>query len=600
MKIAAMRIPKGYLPHIFGEEHEEVTINLGGRNIYTFETNGSIVTTPNEFYLDDIFSSNISLFSCIVGGNGGGKTSLLQLILNEHNCDFILEYDNGDYKLAPNLEKIHRVYFTPYLNHSIFDTVGNNGKELSKVALIKMDNHGDGGQLDDFLEVHHSENCKRWIKFNNFYRKKEISKILLPKFKKVELAIKHFECNIVTPNKFNDTSYQLRPAIIFVFAKINAEQKVAEGKHFSSKGDVHDEMDLSYFKVRFEYSFYETILGKLVAILERAGNLYLEEGYIPDDYENQMKQMDVRSAFEWFLLNSGVYRAEKKYSFSKNLVMLDLLDFVRSLITPESLTDNWLKIIVTEEDTLKVIELSDAFTNSFINGWFKYNSKPIFGYLPLISVSSGEQQFLNLFSVLHYHAENIKNRVNIDVHSFNSLKHVKKDILLLLDEADNAFHPQWKKEYVNNLRKILPVIFEGYNIQIIITSHDPLTLSDFPKNNVVFLEKGGTGTIVSNSNTKHTFGANISDLLKDSFFLQDSQIGGFVAEKIDETILEIRKGDINLVNKQKLERIIRAIDEPIIKFKLAEMLNDTLGDNQFERELLDNEIIRLQEKRNLI
>jgi hypothetical protein len=323
----------------------------------------------------------------------------------------------------------------------------------------------------------------------------------------------------------------------------------------------------------------------------------LREGFIPEDYQTQMSSLNVRSAIEWFLRNSGVFRGDKRYFFSQHLHLMDLIDFIKSLIIENHLTDNWTKIIITEGEALRIIQLSDAFVNSFVNDWFEYDSKPLFGFTPLINISSGEQHFLNLFSVLYYHAENIKAGVDIDIHSFDSLEYIDNDILLLLDEGDNAFHPQWKKEYVKTLRSIVPVIFAGYNIQIIITSHDPLTLSDIPKNNIVFLERGTSGTVIGNSSLKHTFGANISDLLKDSFFLNDGQIGNFVGDIIDESIKEIQSGDIKTERRHALERIIKTIDEPIIKFKLAEMLSSSSGDSEFERELLDIEIKRLQEKR---
>ena len=110
----------------------------------------------------------------------------------------------------------------------------------------------------------------------------------------------------------------------------------------------------------------------------------------------------------------------------------------------------------------------------------------------------------------------------------------------MLDEGDNAFHPQWKKEYVKYLRDILPTIFPDYKIQVVIISHDPLTLSDLPKNNVVYLEKSDGITRLGKSEQKRTLGANISDLLKDSFFLEDGQIGGFIAVVIDKVINDIR------------------------------------------------------------
>jgi hypothetical protein len=351
MRLAAIRIPKGYLPHIFGKDHDQVVINLGGKNIYNFGNDGSIIVEPNEFYLDDIFSNQIALFSCVVGGNGGGKTSLLRLILRDYKCAFIIEDTTGDYELAYDLEKFHRVYYTPYLHHSTFDGVGNNGKELSKVALIKMDNHGDGGQLDDFLDAHYSENSKRWIKFNNFYRKNQLSKTSIPIFQQVELSLKHFECDVLNPNKFNDASYQIRPAISLLLGKIDAERRQVEYEYFEENGNVNDRKDNSYFLIRFEYALYETILGKFVSILERAGNHYLNEGFIPDDYETQISGLNVRSGIEWLLFNSGVHRGQSNYRFSENLEMIQLIDYVRSLIILENLTDNWRKIIITEEDS---------------------------------------------------------------------------------------------------------------------------------------------------------------------------------------------------------------------------------------------------------
>jgi hypothetical protein len=49
-----------------------------------------------------------------------------------------------------------------------------------------------------------------------------------------------------------------------------------------------------------------------------------------------------------------------------------------------------------------------------------------------------------------------------------------------------------------------------------------------------------------------------------------------------------------------LTRIISCIDEPILRFKLAEMLSKSTGDNEFESQVLEDEIRRLQEKRKLL
>lgn len=599
MKIAAIYIRAGHLPNIFGKNHDEITINLGGKNIYKIEK-GEIEVLPNRHYIDDLLSKNISLLSCIVGNNGSGKTTMLHEIANGYNHIYVLEDQQGIYELTDNIEHVHRVYYTPYLNHTTSGAVRDNGKDFSKFALIKIDTHGDSGLLSEFLDAHHSENIKRWIQFNYFYREQTFNKITLPVFREVEVRLNHFDSNVRNSGKFNDTSYQLRPVIELIFSKIKDEQiEKEEQAGQRSKLSEDEAKELSY-RIRFEYSLYETVLGKIVSILEHAGNDYLNEGYIVGDFEDELSKSTVREAIQWFLENSGVFSGDNRYSFSKHLVVTELIDYVISLVNTESLTDNWRKITISDEQALNIITLYDSFNNSFINQWFKFDFKPMFTFTPDIIVSSGEQSFLNIFSTLYYHAQNIKNKVNIDLHSFDPLSKIGNEILLLLDEGDNAFHPQWKKEYVKNLRQIVPIIYQGYNIQIIITSHDPLTLSDFPKNNVVFLEKTEKATIMGNAEGKRTFGANISDLLKDSFFLSDGQIGSFSADIIDSIINDINSKDLNNERINSIERIISCIDEPVIKFKLAEMLSGAIGDKRFERRLVNDEIQRLTKKRDLI
>lgn len=548
--------------------------------------------------MGDFNDNGITMFSCLVGGNGVGKTTLMHILTASFGLKYVVELLNDEFELVGELDVMHRIYYTPYLHHKTLESVGSNGKDLSKAALIRMDNHGDRGSLDDFLYRHHSENLKRWFKFNHFYRENGLKKIDLPVFNTVELSLQHFDVNIHSPDRFNDTSYQIRNVLHLILDKIKVEGDASEHKILEQHPDKDKDGVNVYFLVRFEYALFDITVGKIASILEKAGNKYLNEGYVPADFNEQLQRLSVRESIEWFLENCGVFRGGKKYKFSNHLVLLNLIDFVRSLVKIESLTESWRIIVVNEAEALRVIELYDAFNNSFVNKWFNYDPTPMFGFEPETKVSSGEQQFLNLFSTLYFHAENMREGIDIDLHSSDSLKGIGHNILLLLDEGDNAFHPQWKKEYVKYLRNIIPLIFAGHSIQIVITSHDPLTLSDLPKNNIVFLEKGPTGTAIGNSTSKRTFGANIADLLRDSFFLEDGQVGSYVAELIKRVVSELRERPFNSKNVQYIESIINALDEPIIKFKLAEMLSEATGSNIFEKEAVEREIKRLENRRN--
>jgi len=602
IRIAAFYIPSGYIPHIFGKDHGGITINLGGESIYKFRDNEPIEVQPNPFFIDDILSKDIALFSCIVGVNGCGKSTLLGNFSNAHHFKYVIEYEDR-FEITDDIESFHRIYYTPHLNYKTFDAPRDNFKDLSKYALVNLDNHGDSGLLIDFLKEHESQNMRRWIKFIQYFRGLNKKEIIIPTFETVLVEFEHFEVDIYSQN-FHNTPDQLRHPIRLILEKIKSEEQARSKEIFASKaaellsGSKRDRLD---FSIKFEYEFYELILGKFVSILEKAGNHYLEEGFISDDYDNVINSSTVREAIIWLFENSGVRSGKERYAFSDNLPsLLELMNYIISVIDEGKFTDSWRKIALTNNETLEIINRYDDFNNSFINDWFSYDVKPMFSFVTDIIISSGEQSFLNLFGTIYNHFENITEGIDIDYHSTNSLSKIGKNVVLLLDEGDSSFHPQWKKEYVKLIRDVIPLIFKGYNIQIILSTHDPLTLSDFPKNNVVFIERVNGISGIANSNTKKTFGANISDLLKDSFFIQDGQIGNFTIDFINKIISGISSSKITQQEIEDYKRIISCLDEPILKFKLAEMLSEYEGDRNFQKLMLDEEIEKLTERRKTL
>ncbi|MET0635183.1 MAG: AAA family ATPase [Chitinophagaceae bacterium] len=598
MHIAAIYIPKNSFPHIFGINHEEITINLGGFNLYKISNFEIIHVESNNHFIDDLVSDQVRLFSCFVGANGGGKTTLLQFITSGF-FHGILEQGPNDYTFTNDFKQIHRVYYTPYLRNGLIDAVGNNGKDLSKFAMMTSDNHEDRGGFTDFMTAHESENSKRWIKFNSFYKGLDLKNVRLPHFEKVELSLRHLPINRVSQKDFHDTPYQIQEAIGLLFEKFEKERKDQETEQGQLLQNTKKDQRNWHFPRRFEFDLYETAIGKLASVFEKLDGHYLDKSFVPEDFESKILEMSSREAIAYFLISCGLIMGKGiKYSFDRHLVLLELLDTLVSIADESKFTDNWRKIHISEEECLTIIELYDKFNTSFLNAPFHFDSRPMFNFLPTAQVSSGEQQFLNMFSTLYYHSTNIQDKIDLDTHSSDSLAFFGEKVILLLDEGDNAFHPQWKKQYVHHLRAIIPAIFPRNQIQIVITSHDPLTLSDIPKNNAIFLEKGPDGTRVSDSSKKHTFGGNLSDLLKDSFFLQDDQIGSHAAQVIDQIIKDIRRKQLTDERIQQIQRLIDTIDEPIVKFKLAEMLSEATGDNQYERSLIDKEISRLQERKN--
>jgi len=152
---------------------------------------------------------------------------------------------------------------------------------------------------------------------------------------------------------------------------------------------------------------------------------------------------------------------------------------------------------------------------------------------------------------------------------------------LVLDEVEICFHPDYQRQFIDKLLSLL--IRLGLNkrcsLNIIIATHSPFILSDIPQFNILYLAKGHE---CNKDIEVNPFGANINEILHQSFFLRDSFIGDFAQRKIDNVVQTVRRskdekqlmelkkeidyiGDVFL--RQQIERFI---DYRIMDLKYAE------------------------------
>lgn len=284
---------------------------------------------------------------------------------------------------------------------------------------------------------------------------------------------------------------------------------------------------------------------------------------------------------------------ESVYKFYKALIVFKQQDYCREI-------DGGFEVNIEKAD-------AESF-NTLIGLYEKMLSElswsNVGGVLEVRSdkkLSTGEKSLLDMYSSIYDYLK----RWDDKEHMYS------ENCILLLDEPEQGYHPLWKKKFIDALTTTLPVLFNTNsiikNIQVIFTTHDPLTLSDIPKDNIIFLAKSNNGlTELASKRTKKTFGANISDLLEDSFFISDSLMGDFVEKKINETIRWIAKvrqypTDIPIGELDYYKKTIALIEEPIIRIKLSEMLDEVLCQNpNFQRQMIQKEIDYLEhKKRNL-
>lgn len=167
--------------------------------------------------------------------------------------------------------------------------------------------------------------------------------------------------------------------------------------------------------------------------------------------------------------------------------------------------------------------------------------------------SSGERQLLYTFSTYVYHIRNLL--------SIPKERVAYRHISLILDEAEICFHPEYQRLFVSRLLYLIKSLhlntFCAFNI--IIATHSPFILSDIPRDNILYLDRG---IAQDRADFVKPLAANISDILFQSFFLRNGFIGEWARTKIN-SILK-RRSSWDELNSDE-QRFIEAIGDEYLK-----------------------------------
>lgn len=165
-------------------------------------------------------------------------------------------------------------------------------------------------------------------------------------------------------------------------------------------------------------------------------------------------------------------------------------------------------------------------------------------------MSSGEKNLLRMLTQFRYalrgpmYSGVVANKYTALMNCFRNSSSYCDTLFLFLDEVDLTYHPEWQRILIAMLNDVLPLIFHDpyitkrdprggcHDIQVILTTHSPLILGDFPKASVLYLKKPDNGEQLS---PRSTFGENLYTILKNGFFMNDT-IGAFAKSKINEIV----------------------------------------------------------------
>ncbi|MFA0523992.1 AAA family ATPase, partial [Vibrio sp. 10N.222.52.C3] len=135
-----------------------------------------------------------------------------------------------------------------------------------------------------------------------------------------------------------------------------------------------------------------------------------------------------------------------------------------------------------------------------------------------------------------------------------------KNHLIVMDEVDLYLHPDWQRTFLSELLDFINVEFPDNSVQVILSTHSPIIISDFLPEDLVSLDKNNGNTEIVES---FGFGSHITDLYVDGMHLK-STFGEHSKKAINHLLNRANEGrltkqDIGLVKKIKSKNIQQMI-----------------------------------------
>ena len=201
-----------------------------------------------------------------------------------------------------------------------------------------------------------------------------------------------------------------------------------------------------------------------------------------------------------------------------------------------------------------------------------FNNYNLLKETPDYHMSTGEGNLIEIFSQLYTY---------LSMHEESS-----EDIILLVDELESGMHLEWSRRLIqiliDNLSEILEDEGKGRKIQLIFTTHSPYMLSDIKPGNVIMIEKNQETGYSEGKVLQNTFAKNIQEIMKEN--LIDNIYGDFALAKINSMIERLNGEEEQEGNEEELLKEIHLISEPILRNKLLEMYDKKYNTSEFSIE----------------
>lgn len=598
--------------------------NFGSPFTFTVKVTDDEITidrTNNLAYIKDLFSrkskGHISNITAIVGENGTGKTNVINFLRNSfcrssHYADgfIILMDDREQLQIISHSRKKISAYFSferkqPLLSNTIYYNPIYDFNEyfldhdprnfdVSSNRLMREDFEDDRylSETIDHIDFHVFKNISRQVRFITSQKfSRRISRELnLPKFVDVVFINPKLTHDGKSLDNVSDAFRK------YYTIGVDLWREEQSNIHHAKSVENNSSRKRRSFAIERRYALNGAMfnLWKFLFFSQEQNNSTLREGIVKFDKEqiDDLKKLSFENYITEFFSNQNIFQEQPITSFIA--LVKQLIQKSKSFNVEDSDYISFETELGNVEEIFKAYSrITDAISKRLLHG------DKTHGFLQFKwhNLSSGERAFLDLFARCFY------GKTKIEDYVAKNKDAVVPDVLyLFIDEGELGFHLQWQKEYIKCMIEVLPEIFRFQNrtpqIQIVFTTHSPISLSDIPRYNTIYLKKDKENllsVVTETDSPKHSFGANIHEIMYDAFYLKDGFIGSFAKEVIDEIFLWGNNESNKDLSQEYVRSVINVVDDPILRLKLEEIYAERYKYN-LEEEILKVKISQMQKR----
>ena len=538
----------------------------------------------NKVHVENFYGDNVDALSFIVGKNSSGKTTLLRKLISFVHNDFE-EYS----KFAFFVLRDNKIVLYSDIEVEVTG-VDSDGKILGKYnfEIVKVNPKGSEKERNeqpntDTVLISNSIEKNYQAKFGNyagFHDMTLMKKLYEQRFEFIESEISSNQL-IFAMDDLKKTKKESVLNAFRVKSSITIESNYRDtySDYFSKQNNYFDELDKLTKELLEEKATDSEILYQLnrkflLSEIEARASRQLDEDNIEKNDEDNVEKKDKDMALINYI--TGYMEIEKiKNDVSFEVSLGKYSKFIENLR---------IKELSKKEKEKQVLPIE---INAFKDTDLEYLGMNIFEELnpKWQGMSSGANCLLSIFGNL------------------SSIEFKQNEMIIFLDEVDIGLHPEWQRKFLSVFLRSLKDILPQKRIQLILTTHSPIILSDVRQLDVNYV--GGNDDVLIK-----TFGANINDLISESFFAGSGMMGKFSESVIKSLIdhLYISENTIDKKNEDqkielkaelikddpKVEALIEEIGEVVLRTQLKEMYLGYLKQRN-RIESLERELKRLKE-----